>query len=424
MLGEQHPDYATSLDNLAGFYNRQGKVAKAEPLLLIALSIRKKVLGEEHPDYANSLNNLAGFYAEQGNAEKAEPLYLEALSIRKKVLGETHPDYIVSLNNLAGFYNGQGKVAKAEPLLLIALSIRKKVLGEEHPDYANSLNNLAVHYFGQGNIQKAEPLYLEALSIRKKILGETHPDCALSLDNLAGFYNYLGRVEEAEPLFLEALSIRKKVLGEEHPDYFNSIESLAEFYYSKDDPTDAYKYYLLYPKYYKMEIHERLSFFSEEELNAYLKKALSGRDFFYSFIYEYPNRYDSLNIGAWQTESMLKCMILRNQQRVQETIENSRDTSLIALRDKYVDNKKQIGYWYSQPIDSRPANLKETEDQAEKQEKELTRKSEAFSKEIKLLNTSWSDVQQKLLKNEAAIEFVSFVTSIKIHGVIVFYMGH
>ncbi len=38
-----------------------------------------------------------------------------------------------------------------------------------------------------------------------------------------------------------------------------------------------------------MEIHERLSFFSEEELNAYLKKALSGRDFFYSFIYEYPN---------------------------------------------------------------------------------------------------------------------------------------
>ncbi len=89
------------------------------------------------------------------------------------------------------------------------------------------------------------------------------------------------------------------------------------------------------------------------------------------------------------------------------------DTSLIALRDKYVDNKKQIGYWYSQPIDSRPANLKETEDQAEKQEKELTRKSEAFSKEIKLLNTSWSDVQQKLLKNEAAIELFPFVTSKK-----------
>ena len=58
-------------------------------------------MGEKHPDYANSLNNLAWLYAAQGNYAKAEPLYIEALAIHKQVLGEKHPDYANSLNNLA-----------------------------------------------------------------------------------------------------------------------------------------------------------------------------------------------------------------------------------------------------------------------------------------------------------------------------------
>ncbi len=37
----------------------QGKYEEAEPLYRRALQIRKKALGEEHPDVARSLNNLA-----------------------------------------------------------------------------------------------------------------------------------------------------------------------------------------------------------------------------------------------------------------------------------------------------------------------------------------------------------------------------
>ena len=39
-----------------------GDYARAEPLYRQALEIRKKALGEGHPDYAASLNNLAGLY--------------------------------------------------------------------------------------------------------------------------------------------------------------------------------------------------------------------------------------------------------------------------------------------------------------------------------------------------------------------------
>ena len=39
-----------------------GDYAKAEPLYRRALAIREKALGPEHPDTATSLNNLAGLY--------------------------------------------------------------------------------------------------------------------------------------------------------------------------------------------------------------------------------------------------------------------------------------------------------------------------------------------------------------------------
>ena len=60
-----------------------GDYAKAEPLYRQALEIRKQVLGENHPDYAASLNNLAGLYQPMGDYAKAEPLCRQALEIRK-----------------------------------------------------------------------------------------------------------------------------------------------------------------------------------------------------------------------------------------------------------------------------------------------------------------------------------------------------
>jgi tetratricopeptide (TPR) repeat protein len=95
-----------------------------------AMEITKNVLGENHPDYATSLNNLAELYHTMGDYSKAEPLYQKALEITKNVLGENHPDYATSLNNLAMLYKNMGDYSKAEPLIQKALEIAKNVLGE------------------------------------------------------------------------------------------------------------------------------------------------------------------------------------------------------------------------------------------------------------------------------------------------------
>jgi len=60
-------------------------------------------LGPEHPDTLTSVNNLAGLYQVQGRYGEAEPLYRRALAASEKVLGPEHPNTLASVNNLAGF---------------------------------------------------------------------------------------------------------------------------------------------------------------------------------------------------------------------------------------------------------------------------------------------------------------------------------
>ena len=216
-LGEDHPDFATSLNNLALLYHSMGRYAEAEPLYKQDLEISRKALGEDHPDFATSLNNLALLYDSMGRYAEAEPLYEQALEIRRSVLGEDHPDFAASLNNLAGLYYSMGRSTEAEPLYEQALEICRSVLGEDHPNFATSLNNLAGLYKSMGRYAEADPLFKQALEIKRKALGEDHPDFAASLNNLAGLYHSMGRSAEAEPLYKQAVEILVRSLGEDHP---------------------------------------------------------------------------------------------------------------------------------------------------------------------------------------------------------------
>src|SRR4029079_551496 len=90
-----------------------GAYAKAEPLYERALAIREKALGQEHPDVAASLNNLAWLYHTKGDYVKAEPLYERALAIREKALGQEHPKVAQSLTNLAGLSLAQSNISRA-----------------------------------------------------------------------------------------------------------------------------------------------------------------------------------------------------------------------------------------------------------------------------------------------------------------------
>ncbi|CAM9588088.1 unnamed protein product, partial [Laminaria digitata] len=77
----------------------QGNYAEAGPLCKRSSAINEKALGPEHPDVATSLNNLAELFMVQGNLAEAGPLYKRSLAMNEKALGQEHPSVAISLNN-------------------------------------------------------------------------------------------------------------------------------------------------------------------------------------------------------------------------------------------------------------------------------------------------------------------------------------
>jgi TolB-like protein/class 3 adenylate cyclase/Flp pilus assembly protein TadD len=226
-LGAEHPDTATSLNNLADLLRDQGDFAGARPLHQRALAIRERVLGPAHPDTATSLNNLAILLKAKGDFAGARPLHERALAIRETALGPVHPDTATSLNNLANLLRDQGDFARARPLHERALAIREKALGPDHSDTATSLNNLAVLLRAQGDFAGARPLFERALSIYEKALGPEHPAAALSLNQLALLLQAQDDFAGARLLAERAMAIREKTLGPEHPATARSLSNLA-----------------------------------------------------------------------------------------------------------------------------------------------------------------------------------------------------
>ena len=87
--------------------DRPQEEAKAIAAFQAAIA-RRESLADPTP-LAASLNNLARWYESQGRYGEAEPLYLRALQIREQQLGADHPNTAASLNNLAALYESQGR---------------------------------------------------------------------------------------------------------------------------------------------------------------------------------------------------------------------------------------------------------------------------------------------------------------------------
>jgi tetratricopeptide (TPR) repeat protein len=226
-IGPEHPDTATSLNNLALLLQHQGDFVGVLPLFERALAIWEKSLGPEHPDMATALNNLGCLLRDQGNFTEARPLFERALAIREKVLEREHPKTATSLINLAFLLTNQGNFTEARPLYERALAIDEKVFGPEHPQTTGSLCGLAFLLLSQGNFTEARPLYERALAIDEKVLGLEHPQTAGSLQSLAFLLLNQGNFTEARPLYERALAINEKVFGPESTRMAGIVNNIA-----------------------------------------------------------------------------------------------------------------------------------------------------------------------------------------------------
>src|SRR6266849_5592405 len=238
-LAKDPETQAQMMHVMGDVYEKLGLYPRAQALQQQSMEIRQRVLGPEHPDTLTSMNDLALDLDDSGHYAEAEKLEREALDISRRVLGPEHPDTLMLMSNLANTLWQEGHYPEAEKLNRETLDLRRRVLGPEHPDTLKSMTNLAIVLSREGRDAEAEKLEREELDISRRVLGPAHKGTLTSMDNLAIVLSREGRNAEAEKLEREALDISRRVLGAEHPQTAASIYNLGVIAANRGNRTEA-----------------------------------------------------------------------------------------------------------------------------------------------------------------------------------------
>ena len=167
-----------------------------------ALRLRKNMFGKEHPDTATSYNNVGVCYSKLGNKTKALEYYKEALEIRERLFTSEHLDKVQSYQNIASIYEYQGNYETALDYNFKALKNEEVIWGTEYKNISDSYNAIAWTYHLMGKYEEALPWAEKAV--------EAFPDNPVIIDTLATVYQGLSRYDEALEQFELCLKFKKE----------------------------------------------------------------------------------------------------------------------------------------------------------------------------------------------------------------------
>ena len=251
-LPENHPDIASSLNNVGCAYGKLGGDKGYEiecKYCLKALAIREKVLPENHPDIATSLNNIGYAYCELGDPKEALKYLLKALTIREKVLPKNHPDIAESLNNVGSAYGKLGKHDKVFEYKKRALVIWNNELLKNHTECAAPFHHIGVIYGELKCYRKQLEYFNKALTIQEKKLSKNHPEIALLYNNISATYMCLRNYDKALPYMLKAASIFEQTVPKNNAQLARLYSRISKAYANLEDEENSEKYLKLYQQY-------------------------------------------------------------------------------------------------------------------------------------------------------------------------------
>ena len=136
MLGPDHPIVAGALEAVANSYERQGRLAEAEPRRKRAIAINERAYGKDHINVALSLQRARQSLRAAVPLRRGDAPIAEGLRIAEATLGPENPalfDHLASLGELYLFVENWGE---AELLMTRALSNLDKAQGLDRDTFA------------------------------------------------------------------------------------------------------------------------------------------------------------------------------------------------------------------------------------------------------------------------------------------------
>jgi CHAT domain-containing protein/tetratricopeptide (TPR) repeat protein len=411
VVGEKHYFYAISLYNLASLYDLKGQYASAEPLLEQAVALCKEVSGEKSKDYVVGLSQLAAHYLRKSDYVKALALLGQAATIGKETLGDSHPYYISTLETLAKSYTEIGNYTHAVVLQRQIVEARRKSSGETSSAFAHSLRELASSYAGLEEYGRAAPMLRRALEIQKELFGENNLAYAATLYALGSLHYDMLEFAQAEPLLLKSAAIRKNIEGVEHPEYATNLDALGTLYLALADYAKAYAYSREALRITRSHVQQTADAQSEQQqlsfsrycqlkLNRYLTIGLAARA-------DAEEEYGE--VLAWKGMVWARQLRMRRLRGAASDVhpETIRLAIQLATAGQRLANLtvSQLG---STPSPQRGEELAALSGEIERLEKDLSRASAPFRRQLELRDVTAQKLRACLPTGSVLVDFLEY----------------
>ncbi|MFY0650641.1 MAG: CHAT domain-containing protein [Cyclobacteriaceae bacterium] len=401
-----------NLSSLALMYEKTGRLPEAEELYSESLSILERLTGDNEDYYQAIFNNLGGTYYLLGKYQEADKELQKATLIAEDFYGDDSDIYAIALSSQGDSFFFQKRYDEAEEKFKQALDIFVETQGEDSYDAALMSYNLARVYRQKRQFEKALEYNKEASEKLKEAIGDEDDEYVRSVMNLGHTYNTIHNYKEAQKYYDQALKIRKKTLGENHPRYAETTRKLALLNWAMDNGEDAIDFYKQTFDNYFVQIESYFPTMTEEEKAKFYKtKVKPTFEQFNSYAFDKGVDDRMLWGDMYNYQLATKGLIMYATGKVRASIMDSGDTTLINKYNTWISQKEQLSKLFSsvkEDIFSRNFKIDSITREADKLEKEISVKSQAFANTYTQNRVTWQQVQQKLQPGEAAVEMIRF----------------
>jgi serine/threonine-protein kinase len=227
VLGDAHPDVATSLRQVARFQVLFGDVAAIEAYRREAVAVDRRSGADSA--LAHDLLDLSGNLLLRGEIAGAEQARREALAATRRAFPRPHAEGVEMTYSLASLLDERTATrAEAESLARAALAESRAAFGDEHAQTADVMAALGAMLVRHGQGAEGERLTRQALAMQKRSLGPSNLGTASTMLGLGVVLTRDGYSSEGERVTRDAVAIFGKTFGTRNPMYAGALGFLAD----------------------------------------------------------------------------------------------------------------------------------------------------------------------------------------------------
>jgi CHAT domain-containing protein len=391
----------------------KGDYADSERLALRANKIAIHTYGENSTKSAPTQRLLSDIYYSLGDYDKAEEQIRRAMKSQEKQFGRKHVEVAKSISQLAliKFYKGDDK-KEIEKLMLESKAIMEAKLGKDNPQYAEILKNVAVLYISEKRFDIAFNSLTVAESIWSAKSGKENNINLASIYTLTGeVYYHIKNFQKAEDFYTRGKELYEKFFSTSHPEYVKILSRMSKVYYMKKDYKRSKKLIEEALGNYENFIQQLFPALSEAQKAKYWNTMKVDFEFYNTLAFSNLEDFRDLSGKVYNYQLLTKALLLSSSIKMRERIMNSTDEDLKAQYNQWIQKKEVL----TLALSMTPAQLTENgidpgalQQDVERLEKELSRRSELFGQSIESKKITFEDVKKSLKQNEVAIEMVRY----------------